>query len=131
MATGKGTKFIELKEIYDTLHGPRGCAWDKAQTYKSLIPHFKEEVEELIRAVRAGDYSHMQEELGDVLLNIMFFSKLAQKEGRFDVEDVIEGLIKKLKRRHPHVFAGRKVKSVRQIIVNWNKIKAREKKVMR
>lgn len=122
------TKFTELKEIYDTLHGPKGCAWDKRQTSRSIIPHFVEEAEELVSAVKTGDHSHMKEELGDVLLNVMFFSKLAEKEGRFDIEDVIDGLIKKLKRRHPHVFANKKVRSVRDIIKNWNKIKLSEKR---
>ncbi len=122
------TSFIELKEVFDILHGPRGCLWDKKQTFKTLIPHFKEEAGELVGAVRGGKKEHIREELGDVLLHVMFYSQIAGKNGLFDIEDVIGGLISKLKRRHPHVFAGEKVSSARQIISNWEKIKKEEKK---
>ena len=122
------TKFTELKKIFDTLHGPRGCLWDKKQTHKTILSHMREEVDEYVRAVRAGDVHNMKEELGDVLLHVMFHSKLASKAGKFDVEDVISELIKKLKRRHPHVFGKEKVTSSRQIIRNWEKIKAEEKR---
>lgn len=121
------TKFSELKRVFDTLHGPKGCLWDKKQTHKSILSHLHEEADEFVRAVRAGDTDNMKEELGDVLLHVMFHSKLAQKKGVFDIEDVIDGLIKKLKRRHPHVFGTEKVTSARQIIRNWEKIKARER----
>ena len=121
------TKFTELKKVFDTLHGPKGCLWDKKQTHKSILSHMHEEVDEYVRAVRAGDTENMREELGDVLLHVMFHAKLAQKAGTFDVEDVIDGLIRKLKRRHPHVFGTEKVTSARQIIRNWEKIKARER----
>ena len=124
----KRTKFIELKKVFDVLHSPKGCLWDKKQTHKSLLPYLKEEVGEFIVEVKKGDYSHMKEELGDILIQVMFHSKIASKEGMFDIEDVIDTLIKKLKRRHPHVFGKVKVKSSREIIRNWNKIKALEKK---
>jgi len=123
------TKFTQLKKVFQTLHGARGCLWDKKQTYKSLIPHLREEVREFIAAVNKGDFSHMEEELGDVLLHVMFYSQIASKENKFDIEDVIDGLIGKLKRRHPHVFGKAKVNSSRQIIINWNKIKLSEKKI--
>jgi len=122
------TTFIELKKIFATLHGPKGCLWDKKQTHHSLIPYLKEESSELIAAVRSNNFSHMKEELGDVLLQVMFHSQIASKEGKFDIEDVIDGLIKKLKRRHPHVFGRVKVKSTKQIIANWHRIKRMEKK---
>ena len=121
------TKFVELKEIFETLHSPKGCMWDKEQTYESLLPCLKEETEEFIDAVKMKNYRHIKEELGDILLQVMFHAKIASKEDKFDIEDVIDGLIKKLKRRHPHVFAKTKVKSTQQIIENWNKIKALEK----
>jgi tetrapyrrole methylase family protein / MazG family protein len=121
------TKFTELKDVFNTLHGPRGCLWDKKQTHTSILAHLREEVDEFVSAVRKGDVENMQEELGDVLLHVMFHATLAQKKGKFDVEDVIAGLIKKLKRRHPHVFGTEKVSSTRQIIRNWETIKAREK----
>jgi tetrapyrrole methylase family protein/MazG family protein len=121
------TKFEELKKVFDRLHGPKGCLWDKKQTYSSLIPHFKEEAGELVSAVRSGNIEHIKEELGDVLLHVMFYSQISGKNGLFDVDDVIEGLIAKLKRRHPHVFGSVKVASSGQITRNWNKIKLREK----
>jgi tetrapyrrole methylase family protein/MazG family protein len=123
----KRTNFIELKKVFDTLHGPKGCPWDKKQTHQSLLPYLKEESQEFIAEVKKKDYEHMKEELGDILLQVMFHSKLASKEGRFDIEDVIDTLIKKLKRRHPHVFGKIKVKSVRDVLINWKKIKAQEK----
>lgn len=124
----KKTNFLELKKIFKKLHGPGGCLWDKKQTHKTLIPYLREEAEEFIEALKKQDYSHMEEELGDILLQVMFHAIIAEKRGAFDIEGVIDGLIKKLKRRHPHVFGKVKVKSARQIIANWNKIKAQEKK---
>jgi tetrapyrrole methylase family protein/MazG family protein len=123
----KRTKFNQLKKLFDTLHSPKGCLWDKKQTHESIISQLREEVREYIKAVKNKDYKHMQEELGDILLHVMFHSQIAKKNKKFDVEDVIEGLIKKLKRRHPHVFGRLKVKSAHQIIRNWNKIKASER----
>lgn len=123
----KKTNFNQLKEIYDILHGPNGCLWDKKQTFISLIPKLKEETSELIKAIEKSDYPAIQEELGDLLLLVMFFSKIASKKGNFDIEAVIEELINKLKRRHPHVFADKKVNSIEEIITSWNKIKKEEK----
>ncbi len=121
------TKFTQLKKLFGILHGPKGCLWDKKQTHASLIPYLKEESAEFILALRDNDYKHMKEELGDMLLQVMFHCQIASKEGKFNVEDVIAGLIEKLKRRHPHVFGKTKVRSARQIIRNWNKIKLLEK----
>lgn len=123
------TKFIELKKVFKTLHGPRGCLWDKKQTHRSLIPHLREEVREFIAAVQQDDVRQVKEELGDLLLHVMFNAQIASRTGAFTIEDVIDGLIKKLKRRHPHVFGTVKVGSARQIIRNWNRIKEQEKSV--
>lgn len=125
------TNFVELKKIFKILHGPKGCLWDKKQTHDTLLPCLREETQEFISEVRKKNYRHMEEELGDILLNVMFHAQIASKAGRFDIEDVIEGLIGKLKRRHPHVFGRARVKSVKQIITNWHKIKAKEKKLTR
>lgn len=124
----KATKFIELKRLFETLHGPAGCLWDKKQTHRSLIPYLREESEELIEAIREQNPHHMKEELGDILLQVMFHAQIASKENKFDIEDVIDVLIKKLKRRHPHVFGNVKVGSAKEIIRNWHKIKRQEKK---
>jgi len=110
------------------LHGPNGCLWDKAQTHKSLVPYLKEETDEFIQAIRKKNHAHMKEELGDILLQVMFHAQIASKGGKFDIEDVICYLIAKLKRRHPHVFGNTKVASAKEIIANWKKIKAQEKK---
>jgi tetrapyrrole methylase family protein/MazG family protein len=122
------TRFLELKKVFKLLHSEKGCLWDKKQTHKSLLPYLKEESGEFISAVKKGDLHNMKEELGDILLQVMFHSQIASKENKFDIEDVIEVLIKKLKRRHPHVFGKLKVKSSDEIIANWNKIKLKEKK---
>ncbi|MDD4013237.1 MAG: MazG nucleotide pyrophosphohydrolase domain-containing protein [Candidatus Omnitrophica bacterium] len=124
----KKTGFIELKEVFRTLLGPKGCPWDRKQTHESLIKGLKEETRELIEAIKSGDREHMKEETGDVLLHVMFQAQIASREGTFDIEDVIDGLVKKLKRRHPHVFGKVKVKSSAHVVRNWNKIKALEKK---
>lgn len=124
----KKAGFKELKDIFETLHGPKGCLWDKKQTHKSILPGLREEVREFVVEVNKGDFRNMKEELGDILLHVMFHAQIASKEGKFNIEDVIDELIKKLKRRHPHVFGKVKVKSTRQIIMNWNKIKLSEKK---
>lgn len=122
------TKFTQLKQVFKVLHGPKGCLWDKKQTHQSLLPYLKEESQEFIRAVKKRNYAHMKEELGDILLQVMFHSQIASKQNRFNVEDVIDYLIKKLKRRHPHVFGNVKVSSSKEIIANWHRIKARERK---
>jgi MazG family protein len=124
----KKSKFAALKEVFKALHGPKGCLWDKKQSHKSLIPHLREEVREFIDTVKKGDHRHMKEELGDLLLHVMFNAQIASKEKKFDIEDVIDGLIRKLKRRHPHVFGNTRVSSAEEIIRNWNKIKRSEKK---
>ena len=123
----KQTKFSELKRVFDVLHGPKGCLWDRKQTHKTLVKYLREESREFIETVNKSSYRHMKEELGDLLLQVMFHSQIAKKNGRFDIEGVIDGFIKKLKRRHPHVFGTVKVQSVGEIIENWDRIKAQEK----
>lgn len=126
MRSGCGN-FSELKKVFEILHGPSGCPWDRKQTYATMVPHLKEEVGEFIEAVGKRNIRHMREELGDILLHVMFYSQIAAKRNDFTVEDVIEGLIRKLKRRHPHVFGDVKAASTREVIANWRRIKAQEK----
>jgi tetrapyrrole methylase family protein/MazG family protein len=123
----KNTKFVELKNVFNILHSRRGCMWDRQQTHKSLIRDLREEVDEFVLAVKKNNYRNMQEELGDILLHVMFNAQIAKKQGKFDIEKVIDGLINKLKRRHPHVFGKVRVSSTRQIIANWNRIKEGER----
>lgn len=124
----KKTKFNKLKQVFKTLHGPKGCLWDKEQTHQSLIGGLREETRELIQAIKSENFNHLKEELGDILLHVMFHAQIASKKNEFDIEDVISVLIKKLKRRHPHVFGAAKVNSSAQVVRNWNKIKVMEKK---
>jgi tetrapyrrole methylase family protein / MazG family protein len=124
----KQTNFIELKRVFGVLNGPDGCPWDKKQTQASLLAHLNEEVGEYVAAVRKKDIPNIREELGDILLHVMFSAQIAQRTGDFTIEDVIAELIAKLKRRHPHVFGSVKATSARQVIANWRRIKADEKK---
>ncbi len=121
------TKFLELKEVFETLHGPRGCVWDKEQTHESLIEGLQEETGELIRAIKNGDVDNMKEELGDVLLHVMFQAQIASKNKEFDIEEVIDVLIKKMKYRHPHVFGAARVGSSAEVVRNWKRLKKEEK----
>ena len=121
------SKFVELKSLFETLHGPDGCPWDRKQTHRSLLPKLREEVREFAAAVQKGDIRNMQEELGDILLLVMFNSMIAAKAGNFTIEDVIAELCKKLKRRHPHVFGAVRVKSANQAIRQYHKVKDQER----
>jgi MazG family protein len=110
-----------------TLRSPTGCPWDREQSHRTLRRHAIEEVYELIDAIEAGDDSEMAEELGDLLLQVVFHCQLARERGAFDFERVCRGLVAKLVRRHPHVFGTTKVKNVDEVWANWEKIKRAEK----
>ena len=127
MTRNTGTKFIQLKRLFKKLRGPGGCLWDRKQNHKTLIPYLREETREFISAVRKNNLHQMKEELGDILLQVMFHSQIADESKKFDIEGVISTLIKKLKRRHPHVFGNIKVRSAREVLTNWKKIKKQEK----
>jgi XTP/dITP diphosphohydrolase len=122
----------ELVAVMARLRGPGGCPWDAEQTHASLVPYVIEEAHELAEAVEAlgeghGDDAHVREELGDVLLQVVFHADIARAEGRFDVEDVARTLIAKLRRRHPHVFDDVEVDGVADVVANWDAIKRAEK----
>ncbi len=122
----------ELVAVMARLRGPGGCPWDAEQTHASLVRYVIEEAHELAEAVEAreagvGDDAHLREELGDVLLQVVFHADIARAEGRFDVDDVARTLIEKLRRRHPHVFADVAVDGVADVVANWDAIKAAEK----
>ena len=119
--------FEELISIIKTLRGENGCAWDKVQTFDSLIPCFLEESYELVDAINNKDYDNIKEELGDVLLHVVFFSELAKDENKFNIDDVCKNINEKLVRRHPHVFGDSNVKDVSGILKQWDKIKKEEK----
>ena len=123
----KVEKFLELVDIFKKLRGKNGCAWDKKQTNKTLMKYLFEESEELKQAVRKNDIENIKEELGDVLLQVIFHAQIANENKWFDIYDVIDGLNKKLIRRHPHVFGKSKAKTPREITIQWNEIKKKEK----
>jgi len=120
--------FEELVQVMKILHGPDGCPWDREQTHESLKPYLIEEAYEVIEAIDSGSDEHLIEELGDVLLQVVFHAEIADREGRFTIEDVIRVIIEKLKRRHPHVFGDAVVSDSGQVIKNWEEIKRREKR---
>ncbi len=109
------------------LRSPTGCPWDREQSHLTLRRHAIEEVYELIDAIEARDDVEMAEELGDLLLQVVFHCQLARERGAFDFESVTRHLVEKLIRRHPHVFGKTKVKNVDEVWANWEKIKKTEK----
>jgi len=116
-----------LLKVMARLRSPKGCPWDREQDHRSLRFHAVEEVYELMDAIEAGDDHEMVEELGDLLLQIVFHCQLARERGAFDFEQVARHITDKLVRRHPHVFGNVKVKDVDQVWANWEKIKHAEK----
>lgn len=105
-----------------------GCPWDQEQTHASLVRCLIDEVSELIDTIDRGDYPHMREELGDVLIQVVFHACIAEENGQFNFDDVAREINEKLIRRHPHVFGSGKLDTSEQVIAEWEKIKAAEKK---
>ncbi|MEO8426670.1 MAG: MazG family protein [Verrucomicrobiota bacterium] len=117
----------DLLNIMARLRSPTGCPWDREQDHKSIRFHAVEEVYELIDAIESADDQEMTEELGDLLLQVVFHCQLARERGAFDFEKVCRHIADKLIRRHPHVFGDVKVKNVEQVWANWEQIKKAEK----
>lgn len=120
-------EFDKLVRVMARLRGPGGCPWDRKQTHQSLLKYLREESLEVAQAVRKKDYHNLEEELGDLLLQILFHSVIAQEKGRFTVRDVVRGLTKKLVRRHPHVFGRTKLKTAGEVVAQWDELKKKEK----
>jgi NTP pyrophosphatase (non-canonical NTP hydrolase) len=125
--TGTPPAIGDLLEVMAKLRAPQGCPWDRAQDHRSLRFHAVEEVYELLDAIESGDDHEMAEELGDLLLQVVFHCQLARERGVFDFETVARRITDKLLRRHPHVFGDVKVKNIDEVWANWEKIKAAEK----
>src|SRR5580692_6644763 len=123
----KNGSINDLLKVMAKLRSPTGCPWDREQTHLSLRRHAIEEVYELIDAIEARDDHEMAEELGDLLLQVVFHCQLARERKTFDFERVTRLLVEKLIRRHPHVFGKTKVKDVDEVWANWEKIKRAEK----
>ena len=116
-----------LVDVMRTLREPGGCPWDREQTHASIRSNMIEEVYEYLEAVDAEDTEGMREELGDILMQIVFHARMAEEAGRFDLQDVIDEVVDKLIRRHPHVFGETKVTGSDEVLVNWEAIKKTEK----
>lgn len=120
-------RFGKLVEIMDELRDPGGCPWDREQDWESLRGYLLEECHEALEALDTGDREGLCEELGDLLLQIVFLSRLAQEEGAFTARDVVRGIVEKMIRRHPHVFGGERVADSDEVLRNWERIKEQEK----
>ncbi len=120
--------FDELINTTKTLIGPNGCPWDRKQTHDTLIKNLREESEELVSAIENKDWENMKEELGDVLLQVIFHANLAENAGKFTLEDVVNYLNEKLVRRHPHVFGGcEAAKTEEEALARWKEMKKKER----
>ena len=117
-----------LLEIRDRLRGDNGCPWDKEQTRQSLKPYLIEEAYEVLEAIEKNEPGDICEELGDLLFQIVFHARVAKEAGKFDFSDIIKIIAEKMVRRHPHVFGDTKVKDSQDVLLNWEKIKQKEKK---
>ncbi len=128
-----GARLLDLVAVMDRLRSPGGCPWDAEQTHLSLVPYLLEETHELIEAIEAltgvADRAHLTEELGDLLLQVIFHARMAQDDDQapFTIDDVAAGIVAKLVRRHPHVFGDVSVSGPGEVIANWEQIKAEEK----
>src|SRR5436190_2759802 len=127
-STKSATKPIfELLAVMAKLRSPEGCPWDREQDHKSIRFHAVEEVYELLDAIEAEDDHEMLEELGDLLLQVVFHSQLASERGAFDFEQVAKHIVEKLIRRHPHVFGESRARTVEAVWTQWEQIKKAEK----
>jgi len=120
--------FQSLMEITQKLRDPKiGCPWDKEQTITTLQKYMKEESEEVFEAIKNNDMENLKEELGDLFFNVILMSYVAEQEGKFTVQEVIESISKKLVRRHPHVFGNKKCNTSEEVLKQWKEIKKNEK----
>lgn len=128
LLSGNMSAVEELRRTVARLRGPGGCPWDQEQTHQSLAVCLVEECAELLDTIDRSDMEHMREELGDVLIQVVFHAQLAEEKGIFDLEAVAKEINDKLIRRHPHVFGTGKLDTAEQVVVQWEAIKATEKK---
>src|SRR5579863_4252404 len=122
-----GPAFARLVEIMQRLRAPGGCPWDREQNFDTIKPYLLEETYEVLDAIDARDWDALAEELGDLLLQPVFFAQMASEEGRFDIADSLNAINSKLIRRHPHVFAEGDAKTADDVKKRWDEIKAEEK----
>ena len=123
-----GQRFERLVEIMARLRAPGGCPWDREQSFDTIKPYLLEETYEVMEAIDQRDFSGLAEELGDLMLQAVFFAQMASEEGRFRIDDSLDAISEKLIRRHPHVFAEGDAKTADDVKRRWEEIKAEEKK---
>lgn len=116
-----------LISLVARLRSPKGCPWDRKQTHVSLIKFLREESRELEQALRRGQWHEIEDELGDLLLQVLLHSQIAQEQGLFDIQDVAMSQYRKLVRRHPHVFGRRKLRTAAEVLDSWAEIKRKER----
>jgi MazG family protein len=126
-APDPAVQLARLRAIMHRLRAPGGCPWDAEQTHESLIPNLIEEAYETVDTIQRADYGHLREELGDLLLQVVFHSELAAEAGRFNLDDVAREISDKLVRRHPHVFGDSAAATTDAVLQQWDQIKRGEK----
>ena len=119
--------FYDLCTVMEILRAPGGCPWDREQTHESIRQNFIDETYEAVEGIDNNDKELLCEELGDVMMQVVFHAQIDKEEGGFDIDDVTDGVVKKLIYRHPHVFADTVADTSDEVLVNWEKLKAKEK----
>jgi len=125
--SASGARLLELVRVMARLRGPGGCPWDAEQTHETLVKYLLDETYELIEAIESGAPGHIAEELGDLLLQVVFHAQMAADAGEFDIDEVAGGIVTKLVTRHPHVFGDLEVDGASEVVANWEVIKDHEK----
>jgi len=123
-----GERFEQAVSIMARLRGPGGCPWDREQTFDSIKPYTVEETYEVLEAIDNRDWDELPSELGDLLLQVLFYAQMAKDQGTFSIDDVLDRLSHKLVDRHPHVFGNVKAETSSEVLRNWEALKAEEKK---
>lgn len=125
---GTGDRFERAVSIMERLRAPGGCPWDREQTFDSIKPYTLEETYEVLEAIDNRDWPELRGELGDLLLQVLFYAQMAKEDGTFTIDDVLERLSEKLVGRHPHVFGSVQADTPAEVLKNWEALKAEEKK---
>jgi tetrapyrrole methylase family protein/MazG family protein len=123
-----GELFLILVAVMEKLRSEKGCVWDREQTHKTIKKNLVEEAYEAVESIEGESYQELKEELGDILLQVMFHSQIAQENSEFDINDVLRNILNKLVRRHPHVFGDKLVAGSQEVLANWEDIKKEERK---
>ncbi len=122
-----GKQIQRLRAIMHRLRAPGGCPWDAEQTHATLVPHLIEEAYETVDTIKRQDWNHLQEELGDLLLQVVFHAEIAEQDGRYNLDDIARGISDKLIRRHPHVYSTSQADDPDAVLKQWDEIKRQEK----